>query len=180
MSGLISALCSAPGLSRCTAPRLPCNGSSSSSSSSSSSPATVEGPCRDSTALSGHGNRVQICAAAPRPRQVESEHIVNRARSASSWERGHVERRGPGPAADLGATLSMGRLQERWEKADSVRQISEEEKSRRLAQGRWKKNLKKEGKFFCTQGQQWTLIIRLIWPHTNSSKREKYWMQLAH
>lgn len=116
----------------------------------------MEGPCRGSSALSGHGTRVQICAGAPRPRQVESEHIVNRARVASSRERGRVERRGPGPAADLGATLSVGRLRERWEKADSERQISEEEKSRRLAQGRWKKKifLKKEGKFFCTQGQR--------------------------
>lgn len=79
-----------------------------------------------------------------------------------------------GPAADLGATLSVRRLQERWEKADSERQISEEEKSKRLAQGQWKKIfLKKERNFFYTQGQQQTLIIRLIWPHTNSSKRIK-------
>lgn len=49
----------------------------------------------------------------------------------------------PGPSADLGATLSVGRLAERWEKADSERQMSEEEKSRRLAQGWWKKNLSK-------------------------------------
>lgn len=46
--------------------------------------------------------------------------------------------------------MSVGSLEERWEKADSERQMSEEEKSRRLAQGGWKKIfLKKAGKI-CT------------------------------
>lgn len=79
---------------------------------------------------------------------MESEHIGNTARFASSREQGHAERHGPGPATDLGATLSVGRLQEHWEKADSERQISEEEKSRGLAQGRWKKKSKKRREIF--------------------------------
>lgn len=102
--GLIPVSRSAPGLQGRTALPLRCNGSSGSSSSSSSSPAAVEGPCRGSSALSGHGTRVQICAGAPRPRQVESEHIVNRARVASSRERGHWS------AADQGPPLTLERL----------------------------------------------------------------------
>lgn len=42
----------------------------------------------------------------------------------------------PGHSADLAATFTVERLEESWEKADSERQVSEEEKSRRLAQGR--------------------------------------------
>jgi len=57
--------------------------------------------------------------------------------------------RGRGLAAALGATLSLRRLEECWEMADSERHMSEEENSRRLAQGRWKKIfLKKAGKIF--------------------------------
>lgn len=83
----------------------------------------------------------------------------------------------PGHSADLAATVE--RLEESWEKADSERQVSEEEKSRRLAQGRWRE-------IFLMKAEQ-NLHSRPMLSLYNQARlaakrqwwKEKYWVQLA-